>query len=415
MPLLRFLAVFSLVLFLPALSRAEALRYGEVELPVSVLERLNGGAALLSIGGEVAVVAAGEPGRTAVLRIFALGLGDRLSVGSFEQILLQALEAQHLDVARAALAAGSAPESGAVSAKLCVLLLKSVPQAGLQSETRACQERSFAEAERLVEQGQVEEALALASTAGGAESWGEPLRQVQAALAAAESAEASRFWASVHAASVEKSAMEGGIIRAALRTAMANSRRDFVLDLVLRSNFSRRSTLEHSAVQWLLENPANTASGEGFDQQACAVFAQYASKDELVAALLPDSCPASERGWQIWLVVAAVISLFAIGWSKRMVASGLDDSYQQPALNAEHEQLLAFFGLSPGASLKEIKSAYRATIKAIHPDRRRGMQQGAASEEFIEATQRYEKLLRSHSQLGADGSEQKQQSAGAGA
>jgi curved DNA-binding protein CbpA len=64
--------------------------------------------------------------------------------------------------------------------------------------------------------------------------------------------------------------------------------------------------------------------------------------------------------------------------------------------------------LPPGATLKEIKAAYRAAIKAIHPDRQRGAQRDAASEEFIEATQRYEKLLQLHLQNAAVGSERMQ-------
>lgn len=65
----------------------------------------------------------------------------------------------------------------------------------------------------------------------------------------------------------------------------------------------------------------------------------------------------------------------------------------------EYHELLHLFGLSPGADMNEIKNAYRAAVKAKHPDA-----QGAASKpqdasEFIRLTTAYDRLVTIHRRL----------------
>ena len=65
----------------------------------------------------------------------------------------------------------------------------------------------------------------------------------------------------------------------------------------------------------------------------------------------------------------------------------------------EYHELLHIFGLSPGADMNEIKNAYRAAVKAKHPDA-----QGAASKpqdtsEFIRLTTAYDRLVTIHRRL----------------
>ena len=61
----------------------------------------------------------------------------------------------------------------------------------------------------------------------------------------------------------------------------------------------------------------------------------------------------------------------------------------------EYNDCLAKFNLQPGASLAEIKNAYRVTVKSLHPD----MNPNATKDDttrFIELTKTYERLLALH-------------------
>ena len=189
---------------------------------------------------------------------------------------------------------------------------------------------------------------------------------------------------------------------------MAHAQHDVALGILMRTDFSRRSVLEHSAAQWLLEERGSGRYGTPLDAAACSAFLQYAAKDEVVAAIIPSSCRASRiQQWASPTAVAIILMAAGcfVGYSRRRAAGAVSPS-EQPE-SCEHAQLFAFFGLPPEASLKEIKAAYRAAIKAIHPDRNPEAQQEAASEEFIEATQCYEKLLRLRSGSASVGSERK--------
>jgi hypothetical protein len=58
----------------------------------------------------------------------------------------------------------------------------------------------------------------------------------------------------------------------------------------------------------------------------------------------------------------------------------------------EYELLLHEFGLPPHASVHEIKLAYREKVKTVHPDRN-PLTGGAKSDDFIELTAKYDRLL----------------------
>gem|GEM_PF-4553493 len=65
----------------------------------------------------------------------------------------------------------------------------------------------------------------------------------------------------------------------------------------------------------------------------------------------------------------------------------------------EYRKLLADFGLQPTAELKEIKQAYRSQVKAVHPDLNPDLSETRRAE-FIELTQRYERLLELRAEIG---------------
>lgn len=72
----------------------------------------------------------------------------------------------------------------------------------------------------------------------------------------------------------------------------------------------------------------------------------------------------------------------------------------------EYEQCLAVLALNPKATLKEIKSTYRALVKGIHPDTQKfdegGVGRGRASNRFIELTQAYDRVLELRRVLGME-------------
>lgn len=68
-------------------------------------------------------------------------------------------------------------------------------------------------------------------------------------------------------------------------------------------------------------------------------------------------------------------------------------------LALEYRKLLATFGLEATASLKEIKQAYRTKVKAVHPDLNPNLSEEKRTE-FVEVTQKYERLLALRDELG---------------
>jgi hypothetical protein len=81
--------------------------------------------------------------------------------------------------------------------------------------------------------------------------------------------------------------------------------------------------------------------------------------------------------------------------------------YQAPSDPRQIELigLLAQLGLSPGATEKEIKQAFRQVAKSVHPDM---VQVGdaKASDEFIELTRAYERSLEIIAELSGEVSEE---------
>ncbi len=406
-------SLLALFLISPAICRADAVRYGQAEIPVDSVGRIDDSLFSLSVGGETAVVAAENLGRSAALRSLAARANSSLSAETLERILRQALLLRDLDVVRAVLAAGAQALPPSAALQLCKMLLTATSDEALLVERAACREKLLSEANRLFVEREIEKAIAVAVVSGDSVEWSEELRQVKAALAAAERGDVSSFWAGVADASGGDSAKEQAIIRAGLRVAMVLKQHDVALALLMRSDFERRTVLEHSAAQWLLEASREASQLVAFDPQACQVLSRYAAKDDVIAAILPGSCAAQKSGTFSLFLAAALFGavLFVVTLVRVRAGAERDGPCVSQALSPEHIRLLAFFGLPPGATLKEIKAAYRAAIKAIHPDRQRGAQRDSASEEFIEATQRYEKLLRLHLQRAAAGSERMQHDA----
>lgn len=404
-------ALLPLLLVSPSICWADVVRYGEAEIPVDSVRRIDDSFFSLSVGGEVAVVAAGNLGRSAALKFLTSQASSHRSTEIIQLILRQALLQSDLDVVSVVFAAKAQVFDPAVSLELCKTLLTAASDELPLVERAACREKLLSEASRLFGQGEVEKAIAVAVVSGDPVERSEELRQAKAALAAAEQGDVGRFWSAAVGASGGDLTREQAIIRVGLRKAMAFKQRDLALTLLMRSDFEKRSVLEHSAAQWLLEAPREAYQARSFGPQACQVFSLYAAKDEAIAAILPGSCAAQRSGTFGWFL-AAVALFGAVLFGVTLVRVRAGAEHEEPcvsqALNPEHIKLLAFFGLPPGATLKEIKAAYRAAIKAIHPDRQRGAQRDAASEEFIEATQRYEKLLQLHLQNAAVGSERMQ-------
>jgi hypothetical protein len=76
--------------------------------------------------------------------------------------------------------------------------------------------------------------------------------------------------------------------------------------------------------------------------------------------------------------------------------------YRTSEQRGEYELLLEEFGLPPHASIHDIKLAYRNSVKSVHPDRNLLTGEGQ-SDEFIELTQKYERLLELLEQRGKKG------------
>lgn len=76
-------------------------------------------------------------------------------------------------------------------------------------------------------------------------------------------------------------------------------------------------------------------------------------------------------------------------------------SNEQEPFSAEYVAALQVFGLQPGATLPQIKNAYRSAVKQYHPDLKRdGSQEDTAL--FIRLTSEYERLLELHEREVAD-------------
>jgi hypothetical protein len=68
---------------------------------------------------------------------------------------------------------------------------------------------------------------------------------------------------------------------------------------------------------------------------------------------------------------------------------------EQSLFSAEYVAALRVFGLQPGATLSQIKNAYRSAVKQYHPDLKSGGSDGDTTL-FIRLTSEYEKLLELH-------------------
>lgn len=67
-------------------------------------------------------------------------------------------------------------------------------------------------------------------------------------------------------------------------------------------------------------------------------------------------------------------------------------------LKAEYEEVLSVLGIAPGASVKEIKTAFRDKVKQVHPDM--GGEGGKAGSSFMDVNGAYEKALELRKKLG---------------
>lgn len=415
------LAALLAAVWCPLAGFAESVQYGRAALPVESLETLEGGAVVIfSVGGEARIAAAPDLGRAIAAHYLSLaahsGSAFFLPAATLLDVMRHALEAGDREVAQSALAAARAgwlKDGGAAEteAKLCVELLSSEDGALFTAERAQCSKSVAAQAQLLAQRGLFAEAFALASlgasrgSEAGIES--EPLRAAQAALLAAEVGDLAAFLKHWEGAG---DAFRRELLRAALREALSRSHMELVLELLARSDFSSRTTLEHEAARWLLESKPREAFVEESRERVCATLALFAQKDDAVKELLGERCSAAPG--QSFNALAALIALplscgVLVAWRVRRLRRRQGETAAAGEVNdadSEWVKHLAFFHLSPSASLREIKAAYRRAIKALHPDQRGGERQGAASDEFIEATQRYEQLLRMHTERGAGGS-----------
>lgn len=76
-------------------------------------------------------------------------------------------------------------------------------------------------------------------------------------------------------------------------------------------------------------------------------------------------------------------------------ASQSEQPTEKPVFSGEYVASLRLFGLEPGATLAQIKNAYRSAVKQYHPDRAGGGKAGD-TDLFIRLTAEYEKLLELH-------------------
>lgn len=111
--------------------------------------------------------------------------------------------------------------------------------------------------------------------------------------------------------------------------------------------------------------------------------------------------------WQFRWLFVALCSGFAVWLRRRWVVHRLklETKNQQKSVDSDavkeaggatvSDELaasLAFFGLEPGATEKEIKNAYRMAVKQYHPDS--GQFRDDGNEHFIKITSEYERLLK---------------------
>ena len=68
----------------------------------------------------------------------------------------------------------------------------------------------------------------------------------------------------------------------------------------------------------------------------------------------------------------------------------------------EYREHLAVFGLAEGVDIKSIKTAYRQSVKEVHPDHLGTSQDPKASEKFIHLTKTYERILELRQIIGVD-------------
>lgn len=72
--------------------------------------------------------------------------------------------------------------------------------------------------------------------------------------------------------------------------------------------------------------------------------------------------------------------------------------FRMSGWRGEYESLLSYFGLTNEATLNEIKVAYRRRVKEAHPDRNLTAV-GESSDEFIELSKKYDRLLELYEQF----------------
>ncbi len=175
--------------------------------------------------------------------------------------------------------------------------------------------------------------------------------------------------------------------------------------------FELRTPAMHELVLRFIRQ--QTKQGIDFESYSIAVplVRQYAEKDEEILAAYQALQSSLERTLSVSrlqgrsrAVVVRVLLLISCGvalgmwiYRKRIKKSQNTPASHDPSSD-EYADLLMVFGLAPGASISEIKNAYRRRIKRYHPDLRRGSEVDQG--DFIALTKQYERLLYLQSNRG---------------
>jgi len=207
------------------------------------------------------------------------------------------------------------------------------------------------------------------------------------------------------------------------RQAAQNGKYDLALAALKKIEFARRTPAEHEVVRGFLSQVSSkelNAVALG-DPQAFALLQRFAAKDELIRKALEEKAPHlsggsivpdeldsgtyfGTRGVVAMLVLGLMTAVMMRTNNKRGKHLGqdlrgavVDDNDPKK----EYEQQLRFFGLQGKVTLASIKMSYRARIKQVHPDRR--CHEGSrATEDFLEVTGRYERLLHLHTAISRE-------------